>query len=178
MTRPRELSMTASPRRKHLHPADEAQVRDIMSHEVVTVRDDVSLPSLAALLLERGVSRVPVVDAEQRLVGMVAMTDLVVDAHLRGDTDELRDDAPAIPAGAGISYVPPGFHVEDTGKLVGEVMNRGVISVRPEASIAEAAHLLTSHHLHGLPVADGLGALVGFVSSSDIVAWVATTRVR
>jgi CBS domain-containing protein len=173
MSRNHAQKPISSPRRRHPRPRED--VRDIMTAEVVTVQADVTVSSLVEMLLARGLSRVPVVDAAGRLIGMVGMTDVVSDVHLRGDTGEM-DRAPTIPAGEGIQYLPDGFHLHPVETLVSEVMNRGVISVPPDASIREAARLLRTHRLHGLPVADGAGALVGFVSASDIVAWVATSE--
>jgi CBS-domain-containing membrane protein len=177
MTRPRRAHLSASPRRTHLSAPEPTLVREIMSRAVVTVRRDAAVSSLAALLLERGLTRVPVLDEDDHLVGMVGMTDLVTQVHLSGDTDEV-EPAPAIPAGAGITYVPDGFHVHTIGSLVSDVMNQGVVSVQPDVSVGEVSRLLTDHRLHGLPVVDGMGALVGFVSASDIVRWVAQQHGR
>jgi CBS domain-containing protein len=176
MTR-RAVSLTDSPRRAHRPAQDQTLVREIMNPDVVTVRQDAEVASLAQLLLERGISRVPVLDEDDHLVGMVGMTDLVAQAHLRGDTNEV-ESVPHIPAGAGITYVPDGFHVHTIGSLVSDVMNRGVVSVPIDASVGEAARRLAELHLHGMPVVDTNGALVGFVSASDIVRWLAGQPAR
>ena len=54
-----------------------AQVRDLMSHEPVTVDPDRPVREVARLLGEAGVHRLPVVDAEGRLCGLVTTMDLV-----------------------------------------------------------------------------------------------------
>ena len=53
---------------------------------------------------------------------------------------------------------------------VRELMTEDVVSVRPEASLREAAVLLTEHRISGLPVAVGGGEVVGVLSEADIVA--------
>ncbi|WP_222910803.1 HPP family protein [Pseudomonas sp. DNDY-54] len=62
-------------RRLSFHRA--LRVRDIMSTPVVSVRADAHLADLVHLLADRGMSCLPVVDEDQRLVGMVTQSDLV-----------------------------------------------------------------------------------------------------
>lgn len=50
---------------------------DVMTANVITVGPDTSVQDLAGLLSERGISGVPVVDAEERLVGIVSEGDLL-----------------------------------------------------------------------------------------------------
>ena len=171
MTRPRRaMNLTDASLTVPRTAKGVTRVREIMNPSVVTVRQDAELTSLAAMLLERGISRAPVVDDDNRVVGMVGMTDLVIQGHLRGDTNEI-DSAHEIPAGAGITS--DGFHVHTVGNLVSDVMNRGVASVDVDSSVTEAARMLTDLHLHGAPVVDLDGTVVGFLSATDIVRWVA-----
>lgn len=51
-------------------------VRAAMSHDLVTVGPETSIPAVAALLVERGINTVPVVSGE-RLVGMVGRTEVL-----------------------------------------------------------------------------------------------------
>jgi CBS domain-containing protein len=50
--------------------------RDVMTPHVITVDPDASVQALARLLSERGISGVPVVDSDERLVGIVSEGDL------------------------------------------------------------------------------------------------------
>lgn len=52
---------------------------------------------------------------------------------------------------------------------VGELMSPEPIVVWAEAPLAEAARMLDEHHIHGLPVVDGLGGLVGVISQTDML---------
>lgn len=52
---------------------------------------------------------------------------------------------------------------------VGDLMTPDPIRVRADAPLAKAAHLLDQHHVHGLPVVDDSGALVGVVSQTDML---------
>lgn len=52
---------------------------------------------------------------------------------------------------------------------VGDLMTPDPVRVQSNASLAEAARLLDHHHVHGLPVVDESGALVGVVSQTDML---------
>jgi CBS domain-containing protein len=52
---------------------------------------------------------------------------------------------------------------------VEEIMTRKVITVRPEATIHEAAQLMVDHAVNGLPVVDEGGKVVGIVSEGDLI---------
>lgn len=52
--------------------------------------------------------------------------------------------------------------------LVGDRMAVEPIVIRADATLSEAADLMDRHHIHGLPVVDGAGSLVGVVSQTDL----------
>jgi CBS domain-containing protein len=52
---------------------------------------------------------------------------------------------------------------------VRDIMNTDVVTVHPEASARQLARLLADEEISGVPVVDGNGALVGVVSSTDLV---------
>lgn len=60
-----------------------------------------------------------------------------------------------------------------TGRNAGAIMTRSVISVSPQTSLDDAAHILTGQRIRRLPVLDG-GRLAGIISRSDIVRRIAT----
>ncbi|HEX2883933.1 MAG TPA: CBS domain-containing protein [Candidatus Limnocylindria bacterium] len=56
-----------------------------------------------------------------------------------------------------------------TRTTVGALMSPDPIVVSADAPLAEAARILEKHHIHGLPVVDALGGLVGVVSQTDML---------
>jgi CBS domain-containing protein len=50
-----------------------------------------------------------------------------------------------------------------------DVMTRGVVSIRPDASVREASELMLKHDISGLPVVDGGGRVVGIVTEGDFL---------
>jgi len=53
-------------------------------------------------------------------------------------------------------------------RTVGECMNVEPIIIRSEASLTEAVKLMDQHQVHGLPVVDASGSLVGVISQTDL----------
>jgi CBS domain-containing protein len=54
-------------------------------------------------------------------------------------------------------------------RLVGDLMTAEPVLIRADAHLADAAKLLDRHHIHGLPVVDGEGVLLGVISQTDIL---------
>jgi CBS-domain-containing membrane protein len=51
-----------------------------------------------------------------------------------------------------------------------DIMNREVITVRPDTEITKAAGILLEQKINGLPVVDDKGELVGILCQSDLIA--------
>jgi CBS domain-containing protein len=110
-------------------PADRVPVSEILTADVVCVREDLTLAALAKLLLDRGLSGVPVVDAAGRPIGVVSKTDLVRHPDATGRVAEvmtpmsfvLHPDATISQAAALMAF--EGVHrlpvVSDDGKVIG-----------------------------------------------------------
>lgn len=137
------------------------KVKDIMTPDVITVGPDVPVHKAARLMVDHGVSGLPVVDEGGAVVGIVSEGDLIV----RQKAPERRpwwklffDDAEELAR----------EYRKKAGTIVREVMTRDVIGVSPELPIGSAALLLDKHRIRRLPVvADG--RLVGIVSRGDLV---------
>jgi CBS domain-containing protein len=52
---------------------------------------------------------------------------------------------------------------------VGNIMTTGAATIRPDASLAEAARIMVEHRISGLPVVDASGRLVGVVTEGDFL---------
>jgi CBS domain-containing protein len=142
-----------------------------MTKDVITVGPDATVGEIAALLVRHRISAVPVVTAENRVIGIVSQTDL---AH-RSETDtekrrkwwlDIFADADA----KAREYVRSHAH------KARDVMTRFVISVSPGASMAEVADLLDSQRIRQVPVMEN-GKLVGMISRTDLVRKLAEVAV-
>jgi CBS domain-containing protein len=144
-------------------------VGDVMEVEPVTVSADDDVETLIRALREHELPGVPVVDADDHLVGIVTENDLV----LREDDADLHLPH-YLELFGGIVFLEPLKHLEDKlrkafATQVGEMMTTEVLTVGPSASVHEAARLISSSGHNRLPVIDG-DRLVGVITRVDLLA--------
>lgn len=148
----------------------EVTVREIMRSPAPTVDRAESVARVARLMVDHGVSGVPVLDGG-RLVGIVTETDLV--------TREAEVDVPPVVpfldaifrADAGQPFGEEFRRIVAT--VAGDLMTAPVYSIRDSATLAEVATLLIERGYGQVPVVDDDERLVGLVSRADIVRVVA-----
>jgi CBS domain-containing protein len=135
----------------------------LMTTAVVTVPASMPVASLAGLLADRGISSVPVTDADGRLLGIVTEADLL--RRLAG-----AEDTPTrwLRRLIDRSDVQARHYARTQGLLAHDVMTTPVISVGPEATAQLCAALMERHGIKRLPVLRD-GVLVGVVSRADLL---------
>jgi len=139
---------------------------DIMQPNVVTIKEDASVRELAELLSKKKISGAPVVDDQNRVVGIVSEGDLVLqdaEIHFPHYIELLGN----------IVYLESVKKYEDrlrkvAAASVSEIMTTDVISVQKDTSVHEVATLMTDKKVNRLPVLDG-NILVGIVTRADLV---------
>ncbi len=151
-------------------PSHDATVATIMTHMTYCVRPEVSVETVAALLLDLRMSGVPVVNDEGRPIGVVSKTDVLRHLHERGDAPDLEDSQPA----ADVAALGPGVHaVRADATTVKDIMMPVVFAVTLDTPIVQAAALMAGEGIHRLAIVDDEVTVVGIVSTLDIVRWVA-----
>lgn len=125
-------------------------VRQWMTSPAIVAQATTTLPEARQLLKERRIRRVPVVDAAERLVGIVTEGDInrVSDSHV-GDVRDYN------------------LYHRVADLPIGEIMTREVVTVSPDTTILEVARLLLQHRIGGVPVVDG-AHIVGMITESDL----------
>jgi CBS domain-containing protein len=146
------------------------QARDVMTTEVVTVTADTKLREVALLLLNHGISAVPVLNADGAPIGMVSDGDLVTRTELErtGRRDwwlKLLSDKS-----------PPDDEVleqlRSPDRTAGDVMASPVVTVGEATDLAEVAQLLADYKIKRVPVLKD-GHVTGIVSRTDLLGVVA-----
>jgi CBS domain-containing protein len=136
------------------------RVVDLMASEVISVHRETSLRDAARLMVEKGISGLPVTDEDGNLVGVISEGDFLRKEVDRGDL-----------MGRGLLGVL--FDSRDSlaeAENVGEVMAENLFTVSPDATLVEAARTMTTHGVKRLPVVTREGKLVGVISRRDVVA--------
>jgi CBS domain-containing protein len=138
--------------------------RDVMTREVVSVTSDTPRRKIAALLLEKRISAVPVVDSSGAPIGMVSEGDLTG----RNEAErEARQDWWLTMLAEG-EHVNPEFLASLNYPTARNIMSAPVISVQEDTNLGEIARLLTTHRIKRVPVVRD-GRIVGIVSRADLV---------
>lgn len=134
------------------------RARDIMTSPVVTVRPETTIKQAAGLLASHGFTALPVVDDDERLIGVVTEADLV------------RDRIPPDPR----AHIVPGFRPATSlvTTTVGEVMTSPAVAMGPGADVADIAAALLEARQRSMPIVDG-ARVIGIVTRRDIVRTVA-----
>jgi CBS-domain-containing membrane protein len=137
--------------------ADCAPIRCVMASDLVCAHPDLEIGAIVALLVDRHIGCLPVVDEHRRPIGVITKFDIVeqLDALIR--------------AVAGGSPLPPDL----AARVANDVMMPIALSLEEDATVAHATAMMTSEDTHHVLVVDSAGVLVGLVSSKDIVRWVA-----
>jgi CBS domain-containing protein len=119
----------------------QAHIRTLMNPHVITVGPDAALIDVAREIAAHGIGAVPVVDDEQRLLGLVSTSDLVSVLH----------DGPQLEL-----------------KRARDAMHLEPMSIDEFATAEEAVEVLRNGLIRHLPVTRE-GRLVGLVTASDLI---------
>ncbi|MFE2912419.1 CBS domain-containing protein [Kitasatospora indigofera] len=135
-------------------------VRDVMTRDVVRVAPATGFRAIVELLQEYGITAVPVVDEDDRPVGIVSEADLLRTQSAQEDPARLQPppatgpDRPDRPGAAATAQ---------------QLMTSPAVCVEPGSSVVAAARLMSGRHVKRLPVVDEEGRLAGLVSRGDLL---------
>ncbi len=135
------------------------RAKDLMTYPVITVRPEAPAKEAARLLASHGFTALPVVDADDTVVGIVSEADLIR-GRILPDPRSLIDDNPPPPA------------AEPAAATVAGVMTADPVVVALTADAVELTKLMLDRHLRTLPVVDD-GRLTGIVTRRDLLRTIA-----
>lgn len=134
-------------------------VDDVMTKVVVSVDGAASYRSVVDLLVERRISAVPVIDAFQRVIGVVSEADLLRKIEYAGDEEPRLFERRR----------RRGERGKALASTVADLMSVPAVTVLSGTSIPAAARLMDAQKVKRLPVVDDLGRLVGIVTRGDLL---------
>ncbi len=126
------------------------QVSERMTQPVITALPDMPMQEAFNLMREKGIRRLPVVDRQGRLRGIVSDRDLL---HAS------PSDATSLSVWE-LNYLLSRITLKD-------VMTESVITLEGDTPVEEAARLMVEKKIHGLPVMDG-DDVVGIITETDL----------
>ncbi|GAP97161.1 CBS domain-containing protein [Leptolyngbya sp. NIES-2104] len=142
-------------------------VADAMSHDPITVHPETPINEVIKILAERHISGLPVLDANDRLIGIISETDL-----MWRETD-VTPPAYIMLLDSVIYLENPGRYEKELhkalGQTVGEVMSSAPVTTTSDTPLSKAAKVMHDRKVHRLPVVDSAGHVVGILTRGDIV---------
>ena len=137
-------------------------VKDVMTTRVVSVGKDASFRDMAAALREYRVSAFPVVDADEKVIGVVSEADML--------TKEALGSEPQGMPGMITGLLRHSEHAKARGITAGDLMSSPAVTVTPEDTLEHAAKLMYIRKVKRLPVVDSGAHLVGIISRADVLS--------
>ncbi|GGR96488.1 hypothetical protein GCM10010269_39160 [Streptomyces humidus] len=141
------------------------KVGTVMTTDVVRAEYGTPFKEVALRLATHGISGLPVVDEDDKVIGVLSETDLIM--H--------QATAPG-PYGAGhrprLAHLAPGAGrrtAKGRARTAGELMTRPPVTVHADDTIVRAARTMAQRHVERLPVLDEEDRLVGIVTRRDLL---------
>jgi CBS-domain-containing membrane protein len=136
------------------------KVKDVMTTDVVSVHEDAGFKELADLLVEHGVSAVPVVNDLNYVVGVVSEADLLHKVEFSG-----------APVAARLFERRRSRTAREkaSGDDAYSIMTAPAVTTTPDKKVVDAARVMDARQVKRLPVVDEQGRLIGIVSRRDLL---------
>jgi len=128
-------------------------ISKIMSANVASVQVGQPLSDVRDLMLNANIHHVPIIDGS-KLVGLISFTDLMKINFVINGVDERSINA-----------------IIDQQFSIREIMSDKLVTIKNTDTIRDGSELLAKGGFHSLPVIDDEGALVGIVTTTDLIRY-------
>jgi len=147
------------------------QAKDIMTKDVIVVSEDATIDEVSKIFVEKNISGLPVVNRQNKLVGVISEGDLVYkqkpvkpplfinlfDGLFPVDRKEFQDDMKRIAA-----------------YKVGDLMSKPPVYAYEDTPVSELASLIIDKKINRVPIINEISEVVGIVSRHDIICGMVT----
>ncbi|MHC1580105.1 CBS domain-containing protein [Methanopyrus sp.] len=134
---------------------EEIDAREIMNSPPITIHEDETIAKARALMRDHGISRLPVVNDENKLRGIVTTTDIIREVikpiTRLGKTDRKGEKVPAF------------------GHPVKSIMSSPCIRSEPDETVVDLCEKIVEHRIRGMPIVNQLEEPIGVVTRRDIL---------
>jgi CBS domain-containing protein len=134
-------------------------VKDVMSTHVIAVRQNAPYKEMAAMLHEQRVSAFPVIDDNNKVIGVVSETDLLAKEALEGTVPRTLQ-----------SLTRQGVRTRVNAVIAADLMTKPPVTIGPDEPVTHAALLMYNKRVKRLPVISDDGTLIGIVTRSDVLS--------
>ncbi len=145
------------------------KAKEIMSKDVVVINTETTIEEIAHILVDKNISGLPVVDAENKVVGIVTERDILY-------KDIEPRFPPVVELLGGLVFLGGKHYNDELKKLVAtkakDIMKKHVITVSEDTDVTKVAEIMIEKGINRIPVVSG-GKLAGIISRSDLVKFIA-----
>lgn len=146
------------------------QIKEVMIREVISVSPEMPIIEVAQILIKHNIHAVPVVDAENKVLGLISETDFFlknsVALHLPTYVDLIAKEIKK--EDAAWKQLPEIQAL--LGATAKDIMTPNCITLPEVADVRDLLTLVRQHHYKTFPITDPRGTLIGIVSLIDVVA--------
>ena len=135
-------------------------VRDVMSKNVLSITKYESIMRVADILTENNISGLPVVDKENKVVGIISQADIL--SMVGVSREHTFKDLLKYMLGERLPERRLGDHV-------GDIMTSPALTIKPDMNIAEAVKMMEEKRIRRLTVVDEKNTLIGILTRADIL---------
>jgi CBS domain-containing protein len=138
----------------------EMHVQDVMTKDVLSITKYESIMQVADILTEKNISGLPVVDKENKVLGIITQADIL--SMVGVGREHTFKDLLKYMLGEALPERRIGDHV-------GDIMTSPAVTIRPDANIAEAVRIMDEKRIRRLTVVDDKNMLIGIITRADIL---------
>lgn len=147
------------------------KVKEFMITDVITIKKDKTVRALLELLVTHKIGGVPVVDDDNRLIGVISDGDVI--RYIQPKSQTVFDAFSLILVSEKEDLKHKLQHtVNDSVEKM--MRYKGIFTVHPEDSIDEAISIFSKQHLKKIPVIDNGNKVVGVISRGDVIRYIST----
>ncbi len=149
-------------------------VEEAMEKNVIKFKDVDTISYVANVLREKKISGAPIVDNDNKVIGIVSEGDIMRLIEVHSPNINL-----ILPAPLDLIELPVRMRLEldemaegvakAASVLVGEIMTKDVIKTKRDASISDVAEMMDKHGINRLPVVDDNNRLLGIITRGDVI---------
>lgn len=151
------------------------KAKDVMTPEVITVTPDTNVETIAKIMVETGISGLPVLDETGKVAGIVSEGDLLRRHELGSDEKRWRRSLWLLLFGD--IRKQPREYIRSHAHRASDIMSRDVVWVQEETPLFDIARLLESRGIKRVPVLKD-GRLVGIVTRANLIQALAAIGVH
>jgi CBS domain-containing protein len=143
-----------------LEESEDIIARTVMTRNLITATPDITVGEISKLLVTHRISGVPVVDKENRVIGVVSESDIIL--------KEIYN-VPHLVERLGEIIMPPSHQGKKTGGTASDIMTSPAITALEETPLRELVQIISDKKIKRVIIVDKEGHPKGIVSRMDLV---------